>query len=163
MITEEAIVQGSTQRLMSIEECRPELQELHAVWQSLRHGRTMPARRDFDPTAVPKLLPDIFLVDVLPDRPPEGRYRVRVQGTAQVAYHGTDWTGSYLHELVDAATAARFIALGDYIVESREPWMSTGNLYWLPRKPFYRFETVMLPLSDDNRTVNMILGLTRLF
>lgn len=162
MIAEHAIVPGSTRRL-AIDECRPELQELHALWQRLRGDRKMPARRDFDPAQVPRLLPDIFLADVLTGNPVERRYRVRLQGTAQADYYGADWTGSFLHEMIDRASADRFCAVGDYIVSSREPWMSTGKLYWLPEKPFYRFETILLPLSDDGMTVNMILGLTRLF
>ena len=163
MIVEHAIVPGSTRRLASIDACRPELRELHALWQKLRGDRRMPARRDFDPTEVPKLLPDIFLVDVLAGSPPERRYRVRLQGTAQVGYFGADWTGSFLHQMIDQASADRFCAVGDYVVSSREPWMSSGDLYWLPEKPFYRFETILLPLSDDGTSVNMILGLTRLF
>lgn len=163
MIVEHAVVPGSTKRLFSIDACRPELQQIHALWQRLRGSRLMPARRDFDPTQVPKLLPDIFLVDVLAGNPPEQRYRVRLQGTAQVDYSGADWTGSFLHQVVDQAAADRFCAVGDAVVSGREPWMSTGELYWLPNKPFYRFETILLPLSDDGRSVNIILGLTRLF
>ncbi|GGF01939.1 hypothetical protein GCM10011611_04290 [Aliidongia dinghuensis] len=162
MIVDHAIVPGSTKRL-SIGECRPELQELHALWQRLRGNRRMPARRDFDPIQVPKLLPDMFLVDVLAGNPPERRYRVRLQGTAQADYYGADWTGSYIHQMIDQESADRFCAVGDFIVASREPWISTGALYWLPEKPYYRFESVLLPLSDDGISVNMILGLTRLF
>jgi hypothetical protein len=162
MIVEHDIVPGSTRRL-SIEECRPELQELHALWQQLRGDRRMPARRDFDPAQVPRLLPDIFLVDVLAGNPAEKRFRVRLQGTAQADYYGADWTGSFIHQMIDRESADRFCAVGDYIVASREPWISTGDLYWLPEKPFYRFETVLLPLSDDGFSVNMVLGLTRVF
>jgi hypothetical protein len=163
MIADQAIVPGSTRRLGTIEGCRPELRTLHTLWQRIRGNRQMPARRDFDPADVPRLLPDMFLVDVLPNAQVERRFRVRLQGTAQVDYFGADWTGRFLHEMIDQASADRFCAVGDHVVASREPWMSTGDLYWLPEKPFYRFETLLLPLSDDGATVNMILGLTRLF
>ena len=163
MIVENAIVPGSTRQLSSIDECRPELRELHDLWLKLKGSRRMPSRRDFDPVAVPKLLPDMFLVDVLAGSPRERRYRVRLQGTAQVDYIGADWTGSFLHQVVDRITADRFCAVGDFVVSSREPRMSTGKLYWVPSKPFYRFETILLPLSDDGISVNMILGLTLLF
>lgn len=163
MFVAKAIVPGSYRRLSSIDDCRPELQELYRLWQGLRGDRAMPARRDVDPARIPHLLPDLFLVDVLPGGPPERRYRVRLQGTAQARYHGTDWTGAFLHERTDRASADRLCAVGDQIVASRAPWMSTGNLYWLPSKPYHHFETVLLPLSDDGATVNMILGLTRMF
>ncbi|HLZ67992.1 MAG TPA: PAS domain-containing protein [Aliidongia sp.] len=163
MIVDQAIVPGSARRLGSIEDCRPELRELHSLWQRIRGDRRMPARCDFDPAEVPKLLPDMFLVDVLPNAPVEQRFRVRLQGTAQVDYFGADWTGRFLHEMIDQASADRFCAVGDYVVVTRAPWMSTGDLYWVPEKPFYKFETLLLPLSEDDATVNMILGITRLF
>lgn len=36
--------------------------------------------------------------------------------------------------------------------------MSTGNLYWLPSKPYHHFETVLLPLPDDGATMNRSWG-----
>ncbi len=160
MITAQAIIPGSYRRFSSIDECRPELQELHGLWQDLRAGRAMPARRDFDPALVPRLLPNMFLVDVMAGAPPERRFRVRLQGTAQVAYHGADWTGSHIHQMTDRQSADQLCAVGEQIVADRTPWMSAGRLYWIPSKPFYNFESILLPLSNDGETVNMILGLT---
>jgi len=162
MIIEPGVVPGSTKRLLSIEECRPELQALYALWQKIRGDRLMPARQDFDPADIPQLLPYLFLIDVFSEKPREQRFRVRLQGTAQAAYHGVDWTGSYVQEMIDPASAERFWDLGDHIIASREPWMSTGKLYWIPSKPYYDFETVILPLSDNDSVVNMLLGLTKL-
>ncbi|HXJ02472.1 MAG TPA: PAS domain-containing protein [Micropepsaceae bacterium] len=162
MITE-GIVPGSATRLLSIDKCRPELKELYGVWQKLRQARRMPARREFDPASVRHLLPHLMLIDVFPEMARERRFRVRLHGTAQVQYQGTDWTGHYPHEKTDQAAADRLCAVGDHIVATREPWMSTGGLYWLPTKPYARFETILLPLSDDDVTVNMILGLTVFF
>jgi hypothetical protein len=139
MLADSLVVPGSATRLLSLDQCRPELRELHDVWLRLRGDRRMPARRDFDPSEMRKLLPHIMLIDVDASMPREKRYRVRLHGTAQVA-------------------AERLCAVGDHIVETREPWISTGGLYWLPTKPFSRFESILLPLSDDDRSVNMILG-----
>ena len=47
--------------------------------------------------------------------------------------------------------------------QNEAPWMSTGGLYWIPEKPFYHFESLLLPLSDDDEIVNMILGMTIVF
>lgn len=156
-------VPGSIVQLLSIDECQPELQELYRYWQRLRGERSMPARRDFDPIDVRKLLPHLMLVDVNPDAPRERRYCVRLHGTAQVEAQGVDWTGFHPHDKTDKVSADRLCDVGDHVVAHREPWISTGNLYWMPSKPYYRFETILLPLSDDDATVNMILGLTIFF
>ncbi|SMF23498.1 PAS domain-containing protein [Tistlia consotensis] len=163
MIAASMIVPGSSTRLLSIEDCRPELQELHRLWRELRGERRMPARRDFDPADARRLLPHLMLIDVFPQSPRERRFRVRLHGTAQVDYQGADWTGCYPHQKTDRAPADRLCEVGDQVVASREPWMSTGTLYWLPSKPWSRFETILLPLSDDDETVNMLLGLTVFF
>ena len=163
MIAGRMVVPGTDTRLLSIDQCRPELRELHALWQKLRSGRTMPSRADFDPADVPALLPHLILIDVDAAMPPERRFRVRLHGTAQARYQGIDWTGYYLYEKTDRASADRLCAVGDHIVATREPWISTGGLYWLPSKPYHIFESVLLPLSDDDSSVNMILGLTIFF
>jgi hypothetical protein len=150
-------------RILSIEQCRPELQELYHLWQKLRGDRTMPARRDFDPRDARSLLPHLILIDVFADMPREKRFRVRLHGTSQVEYQGVDWTGSYLYEKTDQVSADRLCAVGDHIVATHEPWMSTGKLYWTPKKPFSRFQSILLPLSDNDSLVNIILGLTIFF
>lgn len=163
MIAAETLVPGTSRQIGSIEECRPQLQEIHALWSRLRGDRRMPARRDFDPAEAVRLLPHLLLVDVFADAPRRQRFRIRLQGTAQVQYLGTDWTGHFIHDKVGPAAAERLCAVGDRIVASREPWMSTGDVYYSPAKPFYKFESILLPLSDDDDRVDMVLGLTIFF
>lgn len=163
MISESMIVPGTATRLLTIDVCRPELQALHRLWQRLRGDRLMPARRDFHPGDARKLLPHLMLIDVFANMPREQRFRVRLHGTAQTAFQGSDWTGFYLHQKADGASADRLCDIGDHIVATRRPHMSTGRLYWLPTKPYSRFESILLPLSDDGSDVDMILGLTIFF
>jgi len=163
MLAAKLVVPGSSTRLTAIEDCRPELQALHALWQRLRGDRRMPARSDFDPADAVRLLPHILLVDVVPQVPRERRFRIRLHGTAQVNYLGSDWTGSYPHQKTDKAAADKLCDVGDYVVASHEPWMSTGQAYYFPDNPYSRFESILLPLSDDGEAANMILGLTIFF
>lgn len=163
MFTTELLVPHSSRRLSSIDECRPELQELHALWSRLRGERRMPSRAEFDPADARSLLRHLMLIDVLADAPTERRFQVRLHGTAQVEYLGNDWTGSFPHERTDQAAADRLCAVGDHIVASRDPWMSTGRIYFSPKRPLSDFETILLPLSDDGDRVSMILGLTVFF
>jgi hypothetical protein len=83
--------------------------------------------------------------------PRERRFKVRLHGTEQVRYQGIDWTGAYIHDKTDAASADRLCAVGDHIVATHEPWISTGNLYWLPRKHYRHFQSILLPMSDNDR------------
>ncbi len=157
------VVPGSETRRLSIADCRPELQEIHRIWLDLRGDRSLPARRDFDPATARRLLRHLMLIDVLPDAPPDRRFRVRLHGTAQVDYQGVNWTGCFLHEKTDRAAADRLCEIGEHVVASRQPWISSGGLYWMPERPFASFETILLPLSDNDADVNMILGLTLFF
>ncbi len=163
MISDALIVPGSTTRLLTLDQCRPELKQIFALWDLLRGERSMPSRSDFNPAAARSLLPHLILVDVFPDQSQKRRFRVRLHGTAQVRYQGDDWTGAYIHEKTDTASADRLCAVGDYILAKHEPWISTGNLYWQPNKRYRKFESILLPMSDDGTTVNMILGLTIFF
>src|SRR5215469_5086608 len=75
----------------------PTLVALHRYWDGKRGGRMMPSRRDLDPSEIVKLLPHIYMVDVLRD---PLRFRYRLIGTAICAFLGRDYTG----RAVDAAT-----------------------------------------------------------
>jgi hypothetical protein len=68
----------------------PILGELLARWARKRGGWTLPARRDVDPTELPKLLPHMRLIDV-----DEGgaRFRCRLRGTEPATAVGHDDTG----------------------------------------------------------------------
>ena len=59
----------------------------------------MPARDDIDPVTMPiELLPNIVLVDVLPEA---RRFRYRVMGTAVARMLGPDWEGRFVDEMSD--------------------------------------------------------------
>jgi len=161
MSSSQLLVPQDYSRLDSVDGCARELQALFAHWLGLKGDRRMPSRQDFDPTQVPRLLRHMILVDVFADAPRERRFRVRLLGTEQVDRLGGDWTGFFPHDGVDLAAAERLCAVGEHIVASREPWISTGKVYWVPGKEHTTFETVLLPLSDDNDNVNMIIGLTK--
>src|SRR5947207_13056937 len=53
------------------------LQRLYAYWRHKAADRSLPSRADLDPVEIPKLLPHIMLIDVLPS----GGYHYRLIGT----------------------------------------------------------------------------------
>lgn len=130
------------------------LRELYGYWDGKREGRPMPGRADLDPVEVPKLLPYLILFEVEAD---SKRLWVRLAGTEVVRLYGRDYTGSYLDEL-DFGDQRRAV-LADYraCVKNGRPAVAHRK-FWNLSGLHYRFERLILPLSDDGREVNMILA-----
>lgn len=133
--------------------------ELESYWKSKLNGRQMPSRKDIDPAEIVRLLPYIALVDVVPDVPIEKRYRVRLFGTQLVEYHQKDWTGKFISDVTPGEATQRLVQAGEFCVNHRRPWLSSGKIYWTNQKSAKHFEAVILPLSPDDATVNMLLAL----
>src|SRR6266404_3792675 len=74
----------------------PILSEAHAFWRSKLAGRSMPSRKDIDPTEIPQLLRYVMLIDVLAD-PLDFKYRLI--GTAVCSLLHRDYTWSRFSEL----------------------------------------------------------------
>src|SRR5260370_24175935 len=71
------------------------LKRLYDYWLSIHPHAGLPGRQHFDPTAIPDLLPYIFMVDI--ERNPL-RFKYRLVGTEYVRMIGRDLTGRYLDE-----------------------------------------------------------------
>ncbi len=114
----------------------------------------MPRRRDIDPTEIPKLLPHVQLIEVA-----EGgaRFRYRLVGTELVAAFGKEYTGKYLDELYtgDRLTYANHV-YGTVCTQQRAVFLR--NRYSSTRDVFMVANRLYMPLSDDGRSVNVILG-----
>lgn len=155
-------------QVVKVEEARPlkpgeaqdaRIRELIDYWNSKLNGRKMPSRKDIDPAEIVRLLPYIALVDVVPDVPIEKRYRVRLFGTQLVEYHQKDWTGKLIFDVTPGEAAQRIAQAGEFCVNHRRPWLSSGKLYWTSHKSAKQFEVVILPLSPDDTVVNMLVAL----
>lgn len=123
-------------------------------WRRQAAGRKMPPRGDIDPIDIPKLLPDVMLVDVLPG----GRYRYRLIGTGNALEHGINATGRYLDEVLPGPEyKAHVLALYDKCVGARRPLYSECLFMARPRRPERHTKVLFLPLSEDGETVNMVM------
>jgi hypothetical protein len=114
----------------------------------------MPSRADIEPTEIPRLLPDVMLVERLDD----GRYRYRLIGTENAHAHGMNATGRFLDEVLPGPEyRAHVLALYDECVGARRPLYSEC-LFFQPaqRRPERHIKVLFLPLSPDGETVNMI-------
>jgi hypothetical protein len=92
------------------------LQEALDYWRRKSAGKAMPRRADIDPIDIPKLLPDVMLVEVLSS----GRYRYRLIGTENTEAQGVHATGRYLDEVLPGPEyKAHVLGLYDECVQSR--------------------------------------------
>jgi hypothetical protein len=133
----------------------PRILKLYDYWQRIAGGRRMPGRNDFDPAALPRLLPHLMLVNVLPG----GRYRYRLIGTENVFEHGVDATGRYVDEVVPGPEyKTHVLKLYDECVRERRPVYSESEfLSPVGFKTERHLKVLFLPLSEDGRSVNMVL------
>lgn len=129
------------------------LSALFAYWNTIRGDREMPSRAGFDPAEIPRLLPNIILIDV--ERNPL-RFRIRLYGTAIVAIRGRDLTGRYIDEPKVSNIADLTAQANREVVDTKQPHYMDAPYPHHSRKlgHFYRLG---LPLSSDGTEVNMIL------
>jgi hypothetical protein len=136
-----------------IEPTHPLLVEARAWWERWRGARAMPARRDVDPTKIPQLLPHLIMFDVLRE-PLDFRYRLI--GTNVERFMRERYTGKQLSEIAHQKPPSRIWENLCMALELRRPFASSVP-YVGPMKDFARMADVIMPLSDDERTVNMLL------
>jgi hypothetical protein len=132
----------------------PRLELAYHYWCEKAAGRAMPSRADIDPTEIPRLLPDVMLVERLAN----GRYRYRLIGTENQTAHGINATGRFLDEVLPGPDyAVHVLALYDKCVETHRALYSEC-LFFSPerREPERHTKVLFMPLSADGETVNMI-------
>lgn len=130
----------------------PRLDRALRYWEGKRGARLMPSRRDLDPLDIIDLLPFVVLIDVLDD---PRDYRYRLVGTEVTAISHRDRTGSRYSEVEGKGPESVLWTSNETVVATRAP------LSWVP--PYIGPETrirncgnILLPLSADGETVNMI-------
>jgi hypothetical protein len=132
----------------------PKIRELYRYWLVKRGGRRAPARVDIDPVELRGLLPHISLFDVVEPGP---RLRFRLVGTAVTEIAG-EATGKFIDELVPAHVYARLHEQYVDIVRNLVGRYTVADLEWQGR-PYLRYHRLLLPLSDDQRSANLMLGI----
>lgn len=133
------------------------LEQAYEYWRRKAAGRKLPRRRDIDPVEIPKLLPDVMLVDVEPD----GRYRYRLIGTENTQAHGIKATGRHLDEVLPGPEYRNHV-LGLYDESVREKRaLYSECLFLSPERlaPERHTKVLFMPLSEDGETVNMVFVL----
>ncbi len=134
------------------------VQQLYRYWLDIHPaGGALPGRRHLDPTAIPSLLPFLWLADV--ERAPL-RFRYRLLGTAHAHVFGRDYTGCWLDETHE--NFARSPAYEQYLaaVEHGRAGYRRGHTLIMLPKEYRSIERLLLPLAQDGHQVDMLLAIS---
>lgn len=143
------------------DDCDWRVRRLDEYWRGAHPpGGGLPGRQHIDPTAIPELLPWLWMLDV--ERDPL-RFRYRLVGTEQVSAMAADLTGRYLDE-----AHPRFLTLltyPDYVAaaERSEVRYYRGPPVFHINKDYVLIERLLLPLATDGSEVDKLLAITVYF
>jgi hypothetical protein len=132
----------------------PDIRRLHEYWNERASGRTFPAKRDIDPSELRSCLPYLTLSEIHRD---PLRVRYRLVGTEVVWLRGGDVTGRWLHE-IDAWGSANIAHFTDCYAEvaAGRTLVGVTDTLWVNGQE-RAYEWIMLPLSEDGRSVTHCL------
>jgi len=132
----------------------PRLSELYGYWDEKRGTRRAPRRQDIDPVDIPHILPHMFICEVLRD---PADYLVTLFGTALVQAFGADLTNRTFNGICESPLTSSIREEYDRVTESFAPIFAARDAGWLGRD-YVRYSRLLLPLSDDDQTVNKLFG-----
>lgn len=112
----------------------------------------MPSRGDIDPAEFTELLPNVILIDVKHD-PLDFRYRLI--GTVIDAHTNEPMTGRWLSSIPHQRDPSRIWSACKRVVDEQIAY-SSDVPYVGPMNDFVVSEDILMPLSDDGETVDMI-------
>ncbi|MDO8290571.1 MAG: PAS domain-containing protein [Parvibaculum sp.] len=141
----------------------PTLKAVHAYWNEKRGLRSMPARADINPVELREHLGWIMMVEALDDL---ADFRYRLIGTKVTRYFFNNSTGQTVTDVfapfgagaVKGVQAVYRKAARDHVVVRTH-----GEANWITNQKtddprgFPHFDSLILPLSDDDKTCNMLM------
>lgn len=151
-------VEDDTQRWIDANEDR-RWSFLLAYWRELAERLDrLPQRSEIDPLSLPKLWPNLFLVDVVRAEDPAPRFRFRLLGGA-IADRESVRPGQYLDDFPAMRDSERIMRHYHNTLDLRISIRSATLAWDHPTKEFITYHALLLPLSDNGQTVDTILGL----
>ena len=135
------------------------VRSLHAWWLAHRGPSGIPDRRDLDPAALRRVLPNLFIADVEPE---PFRIRYRLVGTKAVRTIGFDITGRYLDELLAATPEVPWLDYYKTVYDSRMPLLGAVEVSARSGGTF-AYEFGLFPLAQGSAKVAQIAAVEDYF
>ena len=134
------------------------VRSLHDYWQSIAPGPgLLPGRQHLDPLDIgPRVMPWVFLMDVIRTDGAPLDYRYRLVGTGNVQLVGRDATGELASAVFDRVDAPFVLDTFDLTVENAAPtcWIATVPNDVVGMVTIHRG---LFPMARDGRTVDMLM------
>ena len=129
------------------------LQELLAYWLSKKGQKIAPPRSAIEPGEIKALLPSILLIDVV-GAPP--RFRARLFGSKLIEAYGEEVAGKFGEEVDLDDVAPELMAFVETAARECRPQFLRAE-FTKQSGRHLKYEQIILPLSEDGKTVNMLL------
>jgi hypothetical protein len=131
----------------------PRCRDFHDYVQSITPAGRLPSRAQFDPTRIPPLLPQLWIVEV--ERDPI-RLRIRLVGTKVVDALRQDSTGRYFDDAFPQARPEEYFDRYLFmILEKTATWRRGASL--VDHTPAWStVENVIMPFASDGDTVDRL-------
>ncbi len=139
-----------------LDDCPENIQAFYDYWNSKRSGRSMPSRSDLDPVEMKSFLSSVILVDV--EHEPLN-FLYRLVGTKEVDARGFDPTGLNVSEGSLGTSVEDVLANYKIVSEKKCPVYDKEGVS-SETSPLRQGDAILLPLSDDDETVNMVIAFT---
>jgi hypothetical protein len=136
--------------------CHPKVRELTDYWLSIHPAKGLPGRQHLEPSDIPKLLSNIFLVDIDSRAP---RFTWRLMGTTLATIFNRDCTGLPFEAAYRAGTNSNaYRAMIDMIQTKQARWRR-GSALFMRDRDYLMMERAIFPLARDGDTVDMAVGI----
>jgi hypothetical protein len=137
----------------------PKFVDFVAHYQSLAPATgVLPGRQHFDPLRIPKLLPHLWLLDVVTDDP--RCYRVRLSGSALAAAGGKLRRGVFFSDAMTPSAAAYGMRVFDEVREGRHVDWRRGRAMLSHLKHIAYLERAVCPMASDGVNVDLLFCMT---
>ena len=131
----------------------PNLVALYEFWRESSDADSFPSQRDLNLSDIPKLLPNCWFLDVLPDR----KFRYRFMGTDIDRHLGVSVTGKMVHEFRKGQILETMTEFMGNVAETGNPGYCETRMS-TEKKSELIYMRLALPVADDHVNVNKLFG-----
>ncbi|MEZ5830697.1 MAG: PAS domain-containing protein [Dongiaceae bacterium] len=133
------------------------LRVFYEYWLALgREAGGLPDVRDFDPLRLPRLLPNIWIMEVAPDT---HRFRMRLAGESINAVYGRNIAGRYFADVFERSEFELLLARYTRTLSEPSIVRATGAVYSASGR-FWQGERLAVPMLGRSGLTDTMVGAT---